>query len=346
LSKHHTRSEKNCLNCNAIVSHRYCTVCGQENLPPQQTVGHLIKHTFNDFTHFDGKFFYSLKYLITKPGFLSQEFMLGRRMNYLDPIRFYLFTSFLFFLIMFTAFGVTETELINEAKESGKYKEVLDIEELAKDSVAFKPDSLKIKKGFNIKIGNVDFIHINDELRRAKIKNVKQFDSAVAKSAFKFTWIEEKVARKMTKLKDTYGDNPGLIGQVFLNKMLHAIPQAMFVILPLVALLLKLLYLRRKQYYYVSHVIFLVHFYIFSYINILLINVLVTISMRPGFVFLENFASALGFGFFIYLYWAMRRFYGQRRAKTILKFILFTPTAFVLIIFALVILFLLTFLFV
>ena len=96
------RKEKNCLNCQSEVVGRYCHKCGQENLEPKETVWHLVQHFFNDITHFDGKFFATVKYLLRKPGFLSLEYMRGRRMSYLNPIRMYVFTSAIFFIILFS----------------------------------------------------------------------------------------------------------------------------------------------------------------------------------------------------------------------------------------------------
>jgi len=99
LSHAHERTEKICLNCGAHLQGRYCHVCGQENVVPKESLGQLIRHFFEDITHFDGKFFKTIKYLITKPGFLSQEYLAGRRARYLHPIRMYLFISFIFFLV-------------------------------------------------------------------------------------------------------------------------------------------------------------------------------------------------------------------------------------------------------
>jgi hypothetical protein len=96
------RKEKNCLNCQTTVVGRYCHECGQENLEPKETVWHLVQHFFNDITHFDGKFFATVKLLLRKPGFLSAEYIAGRRMSYLNPIRMYVFTSAFFFIILFS----------------------------------------------------------------------------------------------------------------------------------------------------------------------------------------------------------------------------------------------------
>ncbi len=114
------RKEKNCLNCGTTVIGKYCHVCGQENIEPKESVWHLISHFFNDITHFDGKFFTSLKDLVFRPGFLSKEYMNGKRVSYLNPIRMYLFTSFVFFLIFFSAVNVNENGIIADISVKGK----------------------------------------------------------------------------------------------------------------------------------------------------------------------------------------------------------------------------------
>lgn len=114
------RKERNCLNCQTTVIGRYCHVCGQENLEPKESVWHLVQHFFNDITHFDGKFFATVKYLLRKPGFLSAEYVAGRRASYLNPIRMYVFTSAIFFLILFALKDPKDMVNVNEKPERGK----------------------------------------------------------------------------------------------------------------------------------------------------------------------------------------------------------------------------------
>ena len=102
------RKESDCLNCGATVQGRYCHACGQENTEPKETIWHMFTHFFYDITHFDGSFFVTLKDLLFKPGFLSKEYMLGRRKKYLHPVRMYVFTSAVFFLVFFSLFYVSE----------------------------------------------------------------------------------------------------------------------------------------------------------------------------------------------------------------------------------------------
>src|SRR3569833_749656 len=99
--KHHLRSDKTCLNCGADVTGRFCGLCGQENIEPKETVGRLVKHFVGDITHYDSKFFTTVRDLLFKPGFLTKEYISGRRTRYLDPIRTYVFKSVLFLIALF-----------------------------------------------------------------------------------------------------------------------------------------------------------------------------------------------------------------------------------------------------
>jgi hypothetical protein len=125
------RKEKNCLNCQTTVIGRYCHQCGQENLEPKETVWHLVQHFFNDITHFDGKFFSTVKLLLRKPGFLSAEYIAGRRMSYLNPIRMYVFTSAFFFIILFSLKKPEDMVKANSDRSLAQLEKILKGEQAA-----------------------------------------------------------------------------------------------------------------------------------------------------------------------------------------------------------------------
>src|SRR6201989_1171381 len=99
--KKHYRKETDCLNCGAELQGKFCHVCGQENLQIRENFGHMMNHAISDYFHFDHQFFHTLKPLLFQPGKLTNEYMAGRRVQYLHPIKMYIFISLIFFILMF-----------------------------------------------------------------------------------------------------------------------------------------------------------------------------------------------------------------------------------------------------
>ena len=125
---------------------------------------------------------------------------------------------------------------------------------------------------------------------------------------------------KNIELKEKYGSDAKLIISALLNKFMHLIPQMLFVLLPLFALILKLVYIRRKQFYYVDHVIFTLHLYIFIFLMMLLTFGLGKLKNLLHWNWLSFVSVIFVLSIFFYFYKALRNFYKQRRAKTIFKY--------------------------
>ena len=84
-----------CANCGAALEGKYCSQCGQKVAPLNPTLGEFLHDLFHEIAHVDGKIITTLRYLITRPGFLSLEHFDGRRARYVAPIRLYLLLSVL-----------------------------------------------------------------------------------------------------------------------------------------------------------------------------------------------------------------------------------------------------------
>ena len=90
MSQRKQRNEPDCLNCGTIVVGRYCQNCGQENIEVKETFLQIVYHFIADITHFDGKLIQTVRLLILKPGFLTKEYVAGKRFRYIHPIRMYI----------------------------------------------------------------------------------------------------------------------------------------------------------------------------------------------------------------------------------------------------------------
>jgi predicted RNA-binding Zn-ribbon protein involved in translation (DUF1610 family) len=89
-----------CLNCHIdITEHNFCPNCGQQNVDKQASLRDFLHDALGDLFTFDHKFFRSFKPLLFKPGFLTNEYNKGRRVNYTLPLRLYFFVSLVFFFV-------------------------------------------------------------------------------------------------------------------------------------------------------------------------------------------------------------------------------------------------------
>ena len=322
------RKEKNCLNCNAQVYGTYCHICGQENVEIKESFWHLVSHFFQDITHFDGKFFSTLKWLILKPGFLSKEYMVGRRASYLNPIRMYVFASALFFLVFFSLYHfdakksmvttVNNVPATVIAKmDSLQYKEFV-------DNLVANDSTLKFAYNKTVYLKYLDSLVAKSTPLRftpSKYKSKAEYDTALAHGK-NHNWIERKLIYKQLEINEKYKDDPKGAMSAMVNIFLHSIPQILFISLPLFALLLNLLYYRRKQFYYVNHAIFTIHLFVYVFIALLFVFGINKIKEITHFDWLGYLSGFMVLFIFIYNYKAMRNFYQQGRGKTIAKFLL------------------------
>ncbi|MEO1594722.1 MAG: zinc ribbon domain-containing protein [Pseudomonadota bacterium] len=90
-----------CPNCGHAMApdDRFCSACGQKNITEKDRwLPELARASLQEITDLDGRLLPSVWLLITRPGFLSREYRLGRRRRYLSPIGLFLVANLMFFL--------------------------------------------------------------------------------------------------------------------------------------------------------------------------------------------------------------------------------------------------------
>lgn len=284
------RKENNCLNCGNEVTGKYCSECGQLNREPKMGISDLFHDILHSTLHFDGKFFKTAKYLITKPGFLSREYVKGKRAKYLPPVQIYLFTSAVFFFLLYAIFlNTPDSNNILDKNEEKGVKEPIKLEII---------DSL-------VKISSVEEYH-----KKQSVIPENQQDGFVRKY---FTELQLRLNEKFRK------DPKGSIFEL-IDHFIHSFSSLFFVSLPLIALWLSLLFFRQKQYNIVTHFIFLVHNYVFDYVAIFLQLLLNAIGSVKGLGFMENISILIVIWMFVYGFLSMKNFYQLSNRKTLWKY--------------------------
>ncbi len=344
------RKEKDCLNCGTIVEGRFCQNCGQENVVPKETFWHMVTHFFYDITHFDSSFFHTIHHLILKPGFLSKEYTAGRRASYLHPVRMYVFTSAIFFLLFFSVFstksgGELDPQKPWDAQKRADYIITLQnrlkkdsinnkdsinhllIEKIAELKDTSRPFTLKDmleaengKKGLTIKFTDRDYQSFAEYDSVEKTRPPGQRDG----------WLLRQFARLGINLNNKYRDNPEEATKKIAEGFVHRLPYLLFVSLPLFAFILRLVYIRRRQFYFADHGVFTIHLYVFSFLVLMVVFGCDKLRELTHWGFLDTLQGFLFVGLGVYLYIGMRNFYKQGWFKTFLKFLFVTILSFIM----------------
>jgi hypothetical protein len=354
LSHSRQRKDKICLNCDAEIYGRYCHICGQENVEPKESAWSLVTHFFYDITHFDGKFFSTVRYLLLKPGFLSNEYIKGRRARYLHPIRMYVFTSAFFFIVFFSLFsikvkdtGITSPALFDSLSKGYGVTEA----EMLKEATS-KSDSDRISRAFRkyrIPLGGNDTatgkrLNKSISVQGVKYGSVAAYDSAQAKlpEAQRDGWYTRMKTEKLIQFKQGMNRDPEGFFRNWMDALLHKFPQLLFISLPIFALLLKLLYVRKKQFYYADHGIFTIHLYIFTFVALFILLMFNQLHKAVHWKAIRYLELGICLYMLFYTYKALRNFYRQGRIKTLVKFFLLNFLSFFMILFLFMLFFVLS----
>jgi len=264
--KKHYRHENNCLNCGTTLEGKYCHNCGQENLEIKESFGHMMNHAISDYFHFDHQFFHTLKPLLFKPGYLTNEYTAGRRAQYLHPVKMYIFISIVYFLVLFQSGhnGVN----VNLAEPPSKDTTAQQQLNLANKQILANPNlSAEAKR----KIIASEKTNHSMAFYFAGDTTLKQYNTSQAKLpiAQRDHFFERKIKEKLLTYDMKYGNRAK---EVFLDEYRHNIPKLMFLLLPLLALILRVTFFKSKKFY-VEHLIyaFHLHCFMFLFFGILLI---------------------------------------------------------------------------
>jgi len=287
------RKDKTCLNCRHVVEQRFCPNCGQENTDSRKTFHHLFVHFFEDLTHYENAFWKTIRNLLFKPATLTKEYLSGKRLSYLAPVRLYIFISFITFLLI----ALFPSHVTENLKKSEK-----DI-----TTNLIKQD----KKG----------IETFKEKTHFEMKSMKEIDSIqkYGKPSEKYTdfeyWLYEKVVHV------TENNSKAEIIEKFIESFVHNIPKILFIIMPFFAFFLWIFH-DKKKWYYFDHGIFTLHYFSFLLLIFLILFIIqkVTDLLGSGFGFIADITNFVGILWMSYYFYpAHHRFYGESRIVSFIK---------------------------
>ena len=326
-----------CENCGAELIGPHCAQCGQAAIDYRRSFRHVIVDVLDSFLNWDSKFFATIALLIVKPWKLTNDFLAGKRVRYLHPLRLYLLASILFFFavnygakwIRFEPGKIPEKNRAEVAtaiaEKRDEIEKELERENLSADQRRKAQEALD----YLTKPSPSATVAAEENSSPTTMPTVSPADSGKqtygpvtdrpfvifddAKSTTPFEkWLEERAKDKMGE----HGTKMGL----FITTLFSNLPYMMLCCIPLFAFVLKVLYARRRIFY-IDHLIYALHIHTFFYTGVMLI-VLTTMGLDrtiPG-TFADWVIALLWIAFVVQIFFSIRRVYGQGWFISTLKF--------------------------
>ena len=281
-----------CKNCGAQLHGRYCHSCGQDVFAgARRSVKDLVYNFLENIFALDNKILVTLKYLLFFPGRLSREYKNGRIVRYVHPSKLFWFVTIVFFA-SFSLYikNITkgDVELTKIQKETNKPNH---------DAPTKKETTLKVTDSL-----------IGDSLKLAT-------DSPIASKKTKPQKVKEGISDVQLfgneyRIDMSTKDKQNALLAFFLTYA----PYFSLLLIPFFALLLAVFF-RKREYFYVDHLSFALHFHSFVFI-------LIGICIGIDYFFQISYARIIFFAPPIYMIVALYIFYRPKILKLILKFFL------------------------
>lgn len=338
-----------CRNCGTPLQGKFCAECGQKNHTYVAPLWNVLQDFAGTHFGFDTKFFHSIFPLLFRPGFLTREYCLGHEERYIKPFRLYLFCSILFFFLAAFMWNPSTADAFSDTGKGVKLK--LPVKQLTAEQKAEKRAAVeKALAAIQAAPGDPAQKQLAEKMVREELTSLDAPATPTAKGPS--TAGAPTPATKAPGAGFSYDvDDPNLINldvkpdkdrklekqggflgsmmflkdhqEEFKKKLIENLPKMMFVLMPLIALFLKLYYIGSKRYL-TEHFVFTLHYHAMLFV-VLLFVMLIDFGARhlPWLAPLKDEAGTVaGWYMAIYLFLALRFFYRQGWFMTGLKFCL------------------------
>ena len=274
----------------------FCAQCGQHAIDYRRSFGRVFLDALDSFLNWDSKFFSTIGLLLVRPWRLTIDFLAGKRVRYVNPLRLYLLVSIIFF------FGVhllAQRTNIRAGIPSGDLSP--DAEAKLEQKLTRLPPQAQAEVRAAIAEPRKDrpFFEAGTN---ANDPNASPFEK----------WVNARVKEKI-------GEN-GVNLKVFVVTLVSNLPAMMLCCIPLFAFVLKILYIR-KRFLYIDHLIYALHIHAFAYLAIIIVGFSSweLAQFAPG---AQPFATTiLVIAAILLLLFSIRRVYRQGWFVSLFKFV-------------------------
>ncbi len=346
-----------CDNCETPLVGNYCHVCGQHAHNPLRSFAHAVEDVFESFWHLDGRIFRTLRDLPV-PGRLATNYLGGQRVAYLPPLRLFVILSLLTFFVGKLTLHIDVQALPAEARAAAAERgpsQTIEIDTAGIDA-ATTPEAVMRARDEQLAdmqearqmpvIGSV-FDAYRPEAEGQLLASARRRMQAIGATPAQIAAAGDLATARLGKAPPPVPDpSQGALSAWWRGKLdrmqrnaddikrdpnttiplfLGALPGALFALVPLFALCLKLLYLGSGRGY-LEHLVVALYSHCFMLVALLAVFLLVGLQSITGLptwlAGLARIVASLGLGVLVplYLLWMQKRVYGQGWPVTLLKY--------------------------
>src|SRR5215470_611939 len=301
----------NCENCGSPLHGHWCAKCGQPAIDYRRSFRYIIVDLLNEFLNWDSKFFKTIALLLVRPWKLTNDFLAGHRVRYVNPLRLYLLASILFFFaVNYWAKAIHLTPKRLSPADRTAVEAKLKDKNVPGEVRAEVEDALRSE---NEQTGQSSPGTATPKQASTPIVEFADFAPSKNQSKPFEKWMEARAKEKMGE--------QGTKMDLFIKTLISNLPYMMLCCIPLFAVVLKLLYVRRKIFY-IDHLIYALHIHSFAYLATILI-ILVTIGLNHAAAgaFSGSIIALLWITFATQIFLSVRRVYRQAWFISIFKFL-------------------------
>lgn len=285
-----------CGNCGAPLDGPYCSECGQEAADRVVPLWYMFNDALETIFNLDLRAFRTFPKLLFLPGRLTKEYINGRRKRYVRPFRLYLVATFVLFAVLaVTTTGSPFSFIFNP---QGAFR--------------LNPPNTDIGVGSGARVDTTtqQSTFGPPAERKRQAERIRSDTSFINLDVYDDPTANDRLERYVRhRLADAVADPWG-----FVRSMIDRGPYLMFFMLPIFALLMKLLYIRRGRLY-MEHLIFSLHVHAYTFFA-LTVGLLLHES---SLVWIDRLAIFVELSPLLYLVLAMRHVYEQGVIKSSIK---------------------------
>ena len=352
-----------CENCAAPLHGHYCHECGQSVVNPVRDVGHAVEEVFESFWHLDGRVFRTLREL-PSPGRVTRNYLAGQRVRYIAPQRLFVILSLLTFFVGRLLLGTIDVRTNVDGGNTAITAATSEAEVLRLRDTALAEIERSRQQAGDSAASQAILTATSSAIRESAESRLRQLRSAQASGQplptgelpFRFNdrpwhaqtnpvriaalpgWANDWLNRKMERAQANishFQDNPAAM----LQAMIAAVPSALFVLMPVFALLLKLVYLGSGRVY-LEHLVVALYSHAWLLLTLLAIFLLAALgeaarASLPWLALTLDVVKGLVMAWTpVYLLLMQKRVYGEGWLLTLPKYLAVGSVYFVLVGFA------------